>query len=344
MRPFVRTLYGGAAAGALLLASGFARAEDAKGAKDADSARILFREGRALVSDGKYSEACEKFEQSLKLDAGIGTKFNLADCYEHLGRTATAHALFLDVAAIARQAGQADREQAAEGRAKSLEPQLHQLTINVKGDQSGLTIQRDGVEVLPSKWGVPQAVDPGTYNIAVTAPGKKAWSQKVEVPRSGDATLEIPELEDEAAAPKAAVVAAAAPEPVKEKTPPAEPKEESTDLTVPLIIYGGLGVGAVLATTALILYKSANDKAEAICPSSVDCSSEDIARHDQYVNDAKDARTLAYVGLGVAGAAVITGGTIALLRSHSDSSAHASVSAAPILAPGLYGGAIGGTF
>jgi len=340
MRPFVRTLYGGAAAGALLLASGFARAE---GTKDADSARILFKEGRALVSDGKYTEACEKFEQSLKLDAGIGTKFNLADCYEHLGRTATAHGLFLEVAAIARQAGQADREQAAEARAKALVPQLHQLTINVKGNQSGLTIQRDGVEVQPSKWGVPQPVDPGMYNIVVTAQGKKPWSQKVEVPRTGDATLEIPELEDEAPAPKAAAVAVAAPK-KKEEPAPAAPKEESTDLTVPLIIYGGLGVGAILATTALILYKSANDKAEAICPTSHDCSDEDIARHDQYVNDAKDARTLAYVGLGVAGAAVITGGTIALLRSHSDSSGHASLSGAPILAPGLYGAAIGGTF
>jgi hypothetical protein len=312
---------------------------------DADNARVLFKEARAHVADGKYTEACPKFEQSLKLDAGIGTKFNLADCYEHVGRTATAHTLFLEVATVARQVGQVDREKAATQRAKSLEPQLHTLTIDVKGEQSGLTIQSNGIELLPSKWGSPQTVDPGTYEIRVTAPGKKSWSTKVEVPRSGDATLQVPELEGAEAVPAAVVVAKAAeapPEPAKEKVPADTTAEkESSDLLVPLIIYGGLGVGAILGTTALILYKSANDKAEQICPSGVNCSSEDIARHEQYVNDAQDARTLGYVGLGIAGAAVITGGAIALFRPHQEKSPHAGLSVGPILAPGSYGATVG---
>src|SRR5689334_6286435 len=75
---------------------------------DVETARALFRSGRGLVAEGKYEQACPKFEQSLKLDPGLGTKFNLADCYEHLGKTATARTLFLEVAALARQAGQSD--------------------------------------------------------------------------------------------------------------------------------------------------------------------------------------------------------------------------------------------
>ena len=340
MSTLVRRLYGGVAVGALLFGTGLAQAE---GTGDADKARSLFREARGLVTEGKYAEACPKFEQSLKLDNGIGTKFNLADCYEHVGKTATAHTLFLEVAAVARQAGQADREHAAEARAKSLEPQLHTLTITVKSKQGGFTIHRDGVEVLPSKWGTPQPVDPGTYEIRVIAEGKKPWSQKVEVPRSGDATIEIPELEDEGASKEAAAVAVAAPpETPKKADPPVDAAQDgkksgSSDIVVPLIIYGGLGVGAILGTTALILYKSANDKAEAICPSGVNCTPEDIARHEGYVNDAKDARTLAYVGLGIAGAAVITGGAIALFRSKPEKPDQASVNATPIIGPGLYG-------
>ena len=327
-----------------------ARAPEARAdeAHDAEAARALFREGRGLVADGRYDAACPKFEQSLKLDPGIGTKFNLADCYEHVGRTATARTLFLEVAQIAREAGQGEREQVADARAKALEPMIHRLTIDVSGKQSGLTIQRDGVEVLPSAWGVPQFVDPGAYEVKVTAPGKKPWTAHVEVPRSGDATVEVPELAD-----ADAKEAEARPEPAPsggEATPtsaaePVEPKAPAPDLTVPLVIYGGLGVGAVLAGTALILYKSANDKAEGICPTGINYSLDDIKKHQGYVNDARDARTVAYVGLGIASAALLTGGAIALFRAHHEAGpAEARISAAPVIAPGTFGAAMEGRF
>jgi tetratricopeptide (TPR) repeat protein len=341
--------FGAVSTAALLLAAAPAHAE-ASG--DAEAARALFREGRSLAAAAKYDEACPKFEQSLKLDAGIGTKFNLADCYEHTGRTATAHTLFLEVASIAREAGQGDREQIATARAKSLEPQLHTLTVNVKGKQSGLAIQRDGTEVAPSKWGTPEAVDPGAYELRVTAPGKKAWSQRVEVPRSGDATVEVPELKDadEAAAPAPATDAnpADAPAEATEAAPAAateEPPKPAPDITLPLIFYGGLGAGAVLAGTALVLYKSANDKAQGICPSGVNCSHDDIVKHQGYVNDARDARTLAYVGLGVTGAALLTSGAIALIRaSNREHATQARITAAPVIGPNQLGATMEGRF
>ena len=60
-----------------------ARADDA----NASSADRLFNEANGLVQTGHYAEACPKFEQSQKLDPAIGTQFNLADCFEHVGRT-----------------------------------------------------------------------------------------------------------------------------------------------------------------------------------------------------------------------------------------------------------------
>ncbi|HVW24758.1 MAG TPA: tetratricopeptide repeat protein [Polyangiaceae bacterium] len=319
-----------------------------------NEAKALFREGRALAATGNYEAACPKFEQSLKLDPGIGTKFNLADCYEHVGRTASARTLFLEVASIAREAGQGDREQVAAARAKDLEPQIHRLTIDISGKQSGLTVKRDGVEVPPSQWGTPQFVDPGAYDVSVTAPGKKAWKSHVEVPRSGDATLKVPELEDEGApAADAAPAPAAATEqpktePEKEAPPaepPAEDKPDHPDLAVPLILYGGLGASAILAGTALILYKSANDKAASICPTGLDCSREQIQQHQGYVNDARDARTLAYVALGVGVAAGITGATLAIVRSGKENHPNAArIDAAPVISPGLLGAAMEGRF
>src|SRR5215212_4797523 len=104
----------------------------AEGAPNAAAARALFGEGRKLAAQGKYREACPKFEESLRLDPGMGTQFNLADCLEHTGRTATAWAQFLDVAAAARAAAQSERERVARERAAALEPKLSRLTIEVK--------------------------------------------------------------------------------------------------------------------------------------------------------------------------------------------------------------------
>ena len=80
------------------------------GQVDSAAARALFDEGRRLASQGKYDAACPKFEESQKLDPGMGTLFNLADCVEHLGRTATAWVWFREVGDAANRAGQADRE------------------------------------------------------------------------------------------------------------------------------------------------------------------------------------------------------------------------------------------
>lgn len=90
---------------------------------DPARARVLFDAARLLVKSGDYAEACPKFEQSLALDPGIGTEFNLADCLEHVGRTDRARGWFLDVAERAHAAGQTDREQVASERAAALAPE-----------------------------------------------------------------------------------------------------------------------------------------------------------------------------------------------------------------------------
>ena len=85
---------------AIAFASGATAAEPTQADKVA--ARALFDEGRNLSAAGKYNEACVKLEESQRLDPGTGTMFNLADCYEHVGRTATAWSLYLEVASRMR--------------------------------------------------------------------------------------------------------------------------------------------------------------------------------------------------------------------------------------------------
>src|SRR6185436_9479039 len=77
---------------------------------DAATAQALFDQGRALMSEKKYSEACPKLAESQRLDPGMGTLFHLADCYEGSGKVASAWAAYLEVASLAAASGQTERE------------------------------------------------------------------------------------------------------------------------------------------------------------------------------------------------------------------------------------------
>lgn len=97
-----RVLAGVAAAAALstLLAAPVARAQ----AQDQAAARALFEDGRRLLQNGKYEEACRRLEAASKLYASPGILLNLGDCYEKLGRSASAWTEFGEAAAVAARA------------------------------------------------------------------------------------------------------------------------------------------------------------------------------------------------------------------------------------------------
>ena len=108
---------------ALLLGAGLAGARArAAGATDEAAAEALFQQGRALMAGGAFFEACAKLEESLRLGPGLGTTFNLADCYTHIGRPASAWSLFRDVEAQAKLGGQTARMLVARKRADERPP------------------------------------------------------------------------------------------------------------------------------------------------------------------------------------------------------------------------------
>src|SRR6188768_2822396 len=75
---------------------------------DAMTAERLFEQGVSLKQRGRYAEACADLAKSQSLDPGLGTQYHLADCYVRLGRIASAHALFEDLAKQAALSGQTD--------------------------------------------------------------------------------------------------------------------------------------------------------------------------------------------------------------------------------------------
>jgi hypothetical protein len=179
---------------AFLLVPGAALADPPKKDANAEAAKALFYDARTLMQAGKFAEACPKLEETVRLDPGIGSEFNLADCNEHLGKLATAWAAFQDVAARSKQANQPDREKVARKRAAALEPRVPKLIVTVNNAPSGLEVKRDGVVVGAPVWGTPVPIDPGTHRISATAPGRETFETTIAATESNVARVSIPEL------------------------------------------------------------------------------------------------------------------------------------------------------
>src|SRR5450432_1599182 len=93
-----------------LLASVFgARPAGAQSSGSSVAAQALFDDAKRLVQEGDAASACPKFEESERLEPGIGTKLNLADCYERVGRNASAWVLYLEVEDDTKHNGQVER-------------------------------------------------------------------------------------------------------------------------------------------------------------------------------------------------------------------------------------------
>jgi hypothetical protein len=168
-------------------------------AADADkgAAQVLFEQGRALIQDKRFAEACPKFAESLRLEPGIGTMLFLADCYENSGKTASAWAEFKDAAAAAALRHDS-REQLAQKRADDLEPKLAKLVLvpPAEGSVPGIEVRRDGVVVGVAEYGIPVPVNPGVHELSASAPGKKPWTTSVSVvDKPGAISVVVPVLE-----------------------------------------------------------------------------------------------------------------------------------------------------
>ncbi|WP_441285879.1 hypothetical protein ACSRUE_25600 [Sorangium sp. KYC3313] len=205
---------------AMFLAALLSGGRDARA--DTAAAQALFDAAKQLMAQGKYADACPKLEESQRLDPGIGTQFNLAACYEQLGRTASAWSMFLDVAGASRAAGQLEREKVARQRAAALEPRLIRLTITAPADSpADLQVKRDGALVGRAQWGTPVPVDPGKHTVEASAAGRAPFARSVELTRAGASeTLAIPPLPAGAPARDAALPPSGPPAPAGAAAPP----------------------------------------------------------------------------------------------------------------------------
>jgi serine/threonine-protein kinase len=307
---------------AALFASALATAAFAQSTtSDKAAAEALFDEGKKLMIAGQFPDACDKLEQSQRVDPGIGTLLYLAECYEKSGRTASAWATFREATSAARAAGQADRARQGQQRADRLEANLSKLTIAVPeevGSLPGFELRR-GTELIPKPlWNIPVPVDPGEHQIDARAPGRKPYVTRVRVAeQAGRASISIPPLEispDGAAVPPPpgqpetqppGAPASAVSEGVN--PPPADipPSDGSTQRTLAFVAGGvgivGIGVGTFFGLRAI----KKNKDAEKFCEGTR-CTADAESLTDQ----AKSSALVSDIGIGVGAAALITGAVL----------------------------------
>lgn len=300
-------------------------------APDEDSrlaAQTLFDEAQALKRDGSYEEACEKFAASQKLDPALGTQLNLADCYERVGRTASAWINYVEVAAKAKKAGSTRRLEIAKERAAALKPKLSRMRVEVSSPVDGLTVERAGKKVPEATWGSATPVDPGSYEVTASAPGKKTWRTEVEVEGEGaEVVVEVPALQDVPAGDDAV------------ESQPSEPdqvEQDGTAQTVAGIIIGVVGLGGVgLGAAFAGISHSKYDESLEHCTVSDDvCSPEGVELRDE----AQTGQVIYVTSFAVGGAALVTGLVLLLTAPSGDepgpAAGEASLRWMPTLGPG----------
>jgi len=330
------------------LGAGPAAAADAT-ASDKASAEALFDEGLRAMKEGRFAEACPKLENSQRIDPGVGTLLYLGECYEKLGRTASAWATFREAASEAEASGQTKRAKTARDRIAKLEPQLAYLTIEVSETTRslpGLRLRRDGTETGVGIIGAAVPADPGTSKIEVTAPDHESFSVTVRVQPGAHQTVLIPTLAATPQGPRpvaaAAVVAAPplAPPPAKPAPPPPPPAPAADDnpggtqRVIGLILAGGGLVGVGLGTYFGLSAIAKEERADANCTPTLCQETADFENSDA----AQSAATASTVSFAIGGG-LIAAGAVIYFTAPSKS---ASVSLAPMVGPGFAGLSLGG--
>lgn len=326
---------------------------DAAHAQSVESKAIaesLFREGRALMEQGRTAEACRKLEESQRLDPALGTLLNLAVCHEEEGKIATAWAEFNEAMVQARREGRQDRFDLAAERVAALEPKLPRLAISVPQDNrvSGLEITRNGTPLGSGAWNTALPIDPGEVVIEARAPSYRPYKTTISIALKESKSVEIPALEPEPTSPPPPVApstASTAAAGTVGTEPPAE--EWWTTSRVAGVTVLGVGVAAV-AVGGVFGFDALrkNSQADDYC-SGTDCTDQ------RGVDLSEDARQSARIsdftmGAGIAAAAV---GTILILSGGPGSPAGAESSAhrrgfdlSLSVAPSTAGAGVSGTW
>lgn len=167
---------------------------------DQDRAEVLFQDGKTLMAEKRYAEACPKLQESQRIDPATGTLLALAICHEGQGRLASAHREFKRALPAVQLDRRRDREALVTTRLKELAPRVSKVVVAVEAAAAAdttLMVQMDGEPIARAAWGTELPVDAGEHVIEATGRGKP---RRASVMIPGERALRrvtVPALESE---------------------------------------------------------------------------------------------------------------------------------------------------
>jgi hypothetical protein len=229
-------------------------------ARDAAAAEVLFTEGRTAFDAGEYVAACQKFEESQRLDPAAGTLINLAACYEKLGKLASAWETWREALRYLHR--QDDRYPSVDKRAQALESRLPRLELKLAvGTPPGASVTRDGVPLGAASLGVSLPVDPGKHVVVASAPQREPRQYVINIREGESKGLVV--------APSNAIAASSAARPsATTATAPGKDAQPSSSARKTLgFAVGGIGViglatGAVTGLIAVNRKNTVRDRCQ----------------------------------------------------------------------------------
>lgn len=229
------------------------------GTASADKADKLFQKAKKLHAEKKYAEACPTYEEVDKTDPAIGSKLNVAKCYEDWGKLATAYTWYVQADKMATDAKD-DRAPKIKAVIEELDTNVPRITLKIPdgADPDVLdTLTLDG-QPIPEDWlNEQQRIDPGPHVIEFTVEGQKK-KKMAPVERGGESelSLDIPKGVGKKPRPPKKKDGEVLPPP---PPPPADPGKTRRWLGIGIGGAGviAVGVASVLTLTARSSYKSA---------------------------------------------------------------------------------------
>ena len=280
----------------------------------AQVAQNAFNQAESLRQQDRWTEACPVYEASYRADPQLGVLLHLAECHEHVGRTATAWAEYTDAIAIAHRKHD-QREQIAQERADALAPKVPRLHLSPPPTITpGLVVRLDGVDITVLL-GTEMPTNPGDHEVAASAPNHLGWwttltigvgTQRLELPALG----QVPNQEVEAD--RGFVDLGERPG----ELPGAEVHASNDrDRTMRIAGVAVVAAGAVLGATGLYFghrASSLGDEVTSACAHG--CNWAELAAKDS--QGKSDARKQWVFG-GAGAVAIITGGIVYWLGTRS---------------------------
>ncbi len=155
----------------------------------AGRAQALFVEGAALLDKGEVALACPKLEAAVTLTRreALGGMLVLEECYERVGKLASAWGLASEIVGKARASGQTERADEAQRRYEALSPRLHKIALKFEPktlELDGLRVLVNGVEQPRQALESPIPVDAGALVVQVSATGSEPVETRFEVPEA----------------------------------------------------------------------------------------------------------------------------------------------------------------